>query len=188
MPQLFLSTDEFGGRGIVLGLTESPSPQERRSWISLVAGVLTFRFLGHPACLITLPGTRGRSFVADRGDLVAVRRGARLVGLVGGFWVGLVGGCSESLLHAVAAEEEFELGELWLTAIPQDELTRVDQLIRSKPLPGWRIPDTSEELMALTDDGRQLIWLNPSLGHSEVTNHIRQASDDTGWSLAVRTA
>ncbi len=188
MPHLSLSSDAHEGRAILLRYTEWPSPQEVLSWTSLLAGVLAFRFLDRPACLITLPGSPGRSFSVDRRDLVAVRRGARFAGLVGGFWIGLVDRCSEALLRDVSIDDEFELGELWVTAIPPHALTRADPLVRSKPLPTLAMPDTSEELMTLTDDGRTLVWLNPSVEYPTIINHVRQTSDALGWSLAVDLA
>lgn len=190
MPTLSIRHGLCGGRATVIATDEWPaSGTEAHRWKAIIAGVLVYAFLERRAAVITVPGSPGPAFASLRwGHVAPIRRRPRFPLPAGAYWVGVTASCPEKYLWRVADEDEFELGELWVTAIPGDDLSRADALVRSRPCSDLALPMTAEELVAMDgpSDGRTLVWLNASRPLGEIADAVREIAERRGWTLDSR--
>lgn len=186
MPILTIRRGLCGGRATVIGTDEWPGGTDARRWNAVLASVLVYALLERPVAIITVPGSPGKAFASiRRGNMKPVHRRPRFPLPFGSYWVGVTDSCPETLLWQIANEGEFELGLLWVTAIPRDDLARADALVRGEPCVDMLLPMTDEEVIAMDapSDGRALVWLNASRPFGAIVDAVREIAEGRGWTV-----
>ena len=186
MPTLSIRHGLCGGRATVIATDEWPGGTDAYRWVGILASVLVYAFLERPVIVISPPGVAAASFVTvRRGNMRPVHRRPNRPWPLGSYWFGTTDSCPEALLWQIADEGEFELGELWVTAIPDGDLAWADAVVRSARCPDLALPATSEELIAIDgpSDGRALVWLNPSRPLTEIADAVREIAERRGWTV-----
>lgn len=184
MPILTIRRALCGGRATVIGTEEWPGGIDFHRWKALLSGILVYAFLERPAAIISRPGTPSPPFASRQWEyLRPVHRRPRFPLPFGSYWVGVFDSCPETFLWRIAEEGEFELGELWVTAIPRDDLARADRLVEAAPCVDMLLPMTDEEVIAMDapSDGRELVWLNASRPFGEIVDAVREIAERRGW-------
>lgn len=186
MPTLSIRHGMCGGRATVIGTEDLPGGVGSARLHAVIAGVLVYAFLERPAAVISRPGVPSPPFASvRRGGMKRVHRRPRFPLPVGSYWVGVVDSCPETLLWQIAEEGEFELGELWITAIPGDDLARADRLVKNGPCADMPVPSSDEEVLAMdvSSLGRELVWLNASRPVAEIADAVREIAERRGWTV-----
>jgi hypothetical protein len=185
MLHLRVTVGEPDPGSVIVGTPDWPGGGDIRAWRIFLEDFLIFAFLNRQATIVIAPGSPERAYVRDVPEVRAERRRAKFFGLVGGYWVGVVASCSESLLRDIPGANEFDFSELWLTAIPAADLHRADTLVDSPPHDDWPVPLTTEEVLLLVSDGRDLVWLNPSRPIEEIVKTTKELAAKAGWQFEV---
>ena len=171
---------------LVVSLTEVPEFDGWDSWLALKAEALMHAYGDRPATLVNIGGRTGRFVRSRQGDLRVMRRGTRWFGLADRYWIGWASRCTRPLLAAAAASSDFDIGELWITSVPPDEVARLDVLRAADNYSGWHPvapPRTAEEVILASEDGLALVWLNPNRDRGTLVEVVAGIARSAGCSV-----
>ena len=81
---------------------------------------------------------------------------------------------SASIIEEIVSCPDFDLGSLWITAIPVADINRVERLISAMQNRGMNPPFTTETVILCERDGDILYLMNPVLERGAINWLLRE--------------